>query len=210
MKMTIAALCAMAAMAAVSPANAATTVLDFDDLTQAGTGRDYIAGPTFDYGGFSFTSTYGESPNFLIWQQDALENADPDGGTFAHRWDGFPMIISRTDGALFDLISFDFADIVNAGTRSSNQIAFTYGDGKTDFMNVTSDNLVGLETLQLNRNGLKSISIAADSREWWQIDNFTVGSAGAVPEPATWAMMILGFGGVGATLRRRRQMFAAA
>ena len=29
-----------------------------------------------------------------------------------------------------------------------------------------------------------------------------VGSTGAVPEPATWAMMILGFGGVGATLRR--------
>lgn len=33
---------------------------------------------------------------------------------------------------------------------------------------------------------------------------------GAVPEPATWAMMILGFGGVGATLRRRRQVFAGA
>ncbi|MEW5686069.1 MAG: PEPxxWA-CTERM sorting domain-containing protein [Pseudomonadota bacterium] len=28
-------------------------------------------------------------------------------------------------------------------------------------------------------------------------------NAGAVPEPATWAMMILGFGGMGAVLRRR-------
>ena len=28
--------------------------------------------------------------------------------------------------------------------------------------------------------------------------------AGAVPEPATWAMMIVGLGGIGATLRRRR------
>jgi hypothetical protein len=26
----------------------------------------------------------------------------------------------------------------------------------------------------------------------------------AVPEPATWAMMIVGFGGVGALMRRRR------
>ena len=27
---------------------------------------------------------------------------------------------------------------------------------------------------------------------------------GAIPEPSTWAMTILGFGGIGAVLRRRR------
>jgi len=32
----------------------------------------------------------------------------------------------------------------------------------------------------------------------------------AVPEPATWALMIVGFGGVGATIRARRRVFAAA
>ncbi len=37
----------------------------------------------------------------------------------------------------------------------------------------------------------------------------TVVAPGAVPEPATWAMMILGFAAVGATLRRRRQAFLA-
>ena len=31
----------------------------------------------------------------------------------------------------------------------------------------------------------------------------------AVPEPATWALMIAGFGGAGAMLRRRRQIAAA-
>jgi hypothetical protein len=36
------------------------------------------------------------------------------------------------------------------------------------------------------------------------VDNFRVESLG-VPEPATWAMMILGFGVVGGALRRRRQ-----
>ncbi len=34
---------------------------------------------------------------------------------------------------------------------------------------------------------------------------FSTGVAGAVPEPATWAMMILGLGGVGAAMRRRRK-----
>ena len=32
----------------------------------------------------------------------------------------------------------------------------------------------------------------------------------AVPEPATWAMMLLGFGAIGATMRRRRALFAVA
>jgi hypothetical protein len=33
---------------------------------------------------------------------------------------------------------------------------------------------------------------------------FNTGSTGAVPEPATWAMMLLGFGFVGAAMRRRQ------
>ena len=40
-----------------------------------------------------------------------------------------------------------------------------------------------------------------------QLDNINVtalNAPGAVPEPATWAMMMLGFGAMGASLRRRR------
>jgi hypothetical protein len=36
------------------------------------------------------------------------------------------------------------------------------------------------------------------------------GAGAAVPEPATWAMMLLGFGGVGAAMRRSRKTVAAA
>jgi hypothetical protein len=38
----------------------------------------------------------------------------------------------------------------------------------------------------------------------------TTGGGGGVPEPATWAMMILGFGGIGALMRRRRTQLASA
>lgn len=39
---------------------------------------------------------------------------------------------------------------------------------------------------------------------YWNIDDISVqGLAGAIPEPATWGMMILGFGAIGATMRRR-------
>ncbi len=38
-------------------------------------------------------------------------------------------------------------------------------------------------------------------------DTFTVeiAAAGAVPEPSTWAMMLVGFGAIGASIRRRRR-----
>ena len=39
-------------------------------------------------------------------------------------------------------------------------------------------------------------------------DNAPTGTITLVPEPATWALMILGFGGVGATLRRRHAIAA--
>jgi len=56
-------------------------------------------------------------------------------------------------------------------------------------------------------------SITLESRSnSFEIDNLAVrnmaSSMIAVPEPATWAMMILGFGGVGATLRKRRGLVA--
>ena len=45
--------------------------------------------------------------------------------------------------------------------------------------------------------------------ESWGLDNFSVtlrnGATGAVPEPATWAMMLVGFGAVGGALRSRRK-----
>jgi len=41
---------------------------------------------------------------------------------------------------------------------------------------------------------------------FWDLDDISVqGPAGSVPEPATWAMMLLGFAGIGAAMRRRRK-----
>jgi len=43
----------------------------------------------------------------------------------------------------------------------------------------------------------------------FEVDNFAAG-VGAVPEPTTWALMIMGFGAVGAMIRRRRTADALA
>lgn len=54
------------------------------------------------------------------------------------------------------------------------------------------------------RNGLGSGMTSGLSNDHF---SFTIS---AVPEPATWAMMILGFGGIGSTMRLRRARPAAA
>lgn len=43
----------------------------------------------------------------------------------------------------------------------------------------------------------------------FEVDNFAAGVV-AVPEPTTWALMIMGFGSVGAMVRRRRTAYALA
>jgi subtilisin-like proprotein convertase family protein len=44
----------------------------------------------------------------------------------------------------------------------------------------------------------------------WKLSLAGAPTPGGVPEPATWAMMLMGFGGLGAVLRRRRAALAAA
>lgn len=44
----------------------------------------------------------------------------------------------------------------------------------------------------------------------FQVAGLTVTDGGAVPEPASWALMVVGFGMVGASLRRRKTVVATA
>lgn len=59
--------------------------------------------------------------------------------------------------------------------------------------------------VNLTVNGL-----AGGARSLDVVAQFGNGFSGAVPEPTTWAMMLLGFGGLGAVLRRRRNQVALA
>lgn len=65
----------------------------------------------------------------------------------------------------------------------------------------------------LSGSQITSVTFGNDpSINAFETSNFSVGSA--VPEPATWAMMLIGFGGIGFSMRRRRrnpqQAFATA
>ncbi len=104
--------------------------------------------------------------------------------------------------------------IIFSITDSSNITVFSSGDLPTDATSVT----IGAGILSAGQSYTFDLlfddRIVADNTEQFY-DTHTFGSfstaAGAVPEPSTWAMMLIGFGslGFGAVRRGRKQVVVA-
>ena len=97
-----------------------------------------------------------------------------------------------------------------------NQIVFHYAGGGSDTLTglqlaggaFNGDQLVG-RRMTYDFGGQKVTSVEfTSSGNSFEFDN--IATTSAVPEPATWAMMITGFGMAGAAMRRRRQTAALA
>jgi hypothetical protein len=135
----------------------------------------------------------------VVFGTDSPQNANPGGATISNWNNGF-IKINRTDGKLFTLNSIDLSDLTNRG--ETHQIEFSFFDGaRLATERVTLDNRRGLQTFDFDRS-LEWFSLAGINGSY-QLDNL-MWSASAVPEPATWAMMLLGFGAIGASMRRYR------
>lgn len=98
------------------------------------------------------------------------------------------------------LDSFDVTGLLNP---SSNSLLFFEALGGLDATGSTNGNVIlQIDLLQGGYAVFDNLRVVASDIE---------GDVGAaVPEPATWAMMILGFGAIGATLRRARRNRRAA
>lgn len=180
-----------ASLIAAAPAAAAT--IDFEDR-----GVGFAIAQTF--GEYRITSTTS------YWINTTSGTKALQGAVMA------PVTLARTDGGAFTFSAADFFAGDGNGLGVPITFAFTRADGST-----------GSYTLQTPEFGpgapIPSTRFAADfgsnlagitrvswsnGAEWHQIDNLVVNAAAAaVPEPATWALLILGFGIVGVTLRTR-------
>jgi len=116
-------------------------------------------------------------------------------GLFSHTFEfSFPVDGLASTGVtsirVSDATNIDFTSVL------LNGVAFTITNGVFDI--ATLENFpvsAGLQTLYVAGNSGGNGSYSVD---------LSFAPSAAVPEPATWAMMIIGFTGAGVAIRRRR------
>lgn len=90
------------------------------------------------------------------------------------------------------------------GTFTENGYSDSSGEGSAIFIGLLSD------TANIKSIRFDLTSASDGSTNDFAIGHVSIASGGAVPEPASWALMILGMGAVGGLARTRRRMTATA
>jgi len=174
--------------------------LDFNDLTPGTRGSVSGGGVTItsDLGDLVIDNeypgqfnTFGRSLSNEGWAFNELTFS------FAAPVDGFGFFFGASD-YVWTLTAYDAANNV----LESFDISPVKASNAGDFFGFTG---AGIARARLTN--------ASGIMDYVFLDNVTLGAAGpisAVPEPATWAMMIAGFGAVGALARSQRRRQAVA
>ena len=115
-------------------------------------------------------------------------------------------------GGFTDVDALDFVapNTTGAQIRNGNLAANRrFISGNVGGLKVGRGEVLTLRWSDFNIKGLNGVTEVSDDA--LGIDDFTFTPVlAAIPEPATWAMMIAGFGMVGGTMRRRRTTLALA
>ena len=111
---------------------------------------------------------------------------------------GFPDVDTATSENLFNFYSG--IDLVKSGGPSSTS---THGQIPSSIIFFSPDN--GAFTFDSVKTSFKISTLSDPGTLDFAVLSYTLFSPAAVPEPTTWAMMIIGFGGVGALMRRGRR-----
>jgi hypothetical protein len=207
-------LTAVATLGIASTANAAITVsatagcadyttcgplpitYDFDASTPIVLDTASIVGPGSTPGDFaqplgSTGKYFSVGPSTVVHNNVTIGN---DISSFSFIWgslDAYNILTVATMGGFQSYTGADIAALIPG-----------FADG--DQTSPTSNPIV---TIFLTGDNQQAVSFNMDSdTNAFEIDNIVVNSAATpTPEPATWAMMLLGFGGIGMAMRRKSQ-----
>ena len=217
MKSLIFAAAAACATALAAPASAAVQVLNFSGAICGAAG-----GQTCSNAG-QISAAYGDTAELDVRYRaiDSVTGLPTE--DFLRRWSSFgdlpgvayagggaasvvEIFLKPAKGYEVSLLDFDFASfqrrvpnvpirIGAGGGEVIQQGVFSTGGATHSSLAVNSDYFTSGIVLRFGPNGFDA-----------GVDNirFDVRQAAATPEPGAWALMLLGFGGMGAMLRRRR------
>ena len=205
----------IALVVAAVPASAGP--ITFDDITTSGN----AIFTSVASGGFTFTGGH-----FHIINDPASIPAVGNGTQYltAEAIPGFgqPVDFAKTGGGVFSLNSADIAELWLPGNSQNNFLSVVFtgtlsGGGTLNqsfVLDGIRDGNGGLPDFQtvnfVGWNNLISVNItgrnAAGAFGDYSVDNIVVNATGGVPEPATWAMMLMGLGAIGGALRRRQNL----
>lgn len=124
----------------------------------------------------------------------------------------FPVIINVTGAQTYTWL----ANAVGGNNSSANQrVIWNFADALTvDFQRMVHGSVLAPYATISNNTPIEGSVVAKAFNQGGEVHLGTYNGGddfltSAVPEPAAWAMMILGFFGMGAALRRRRALAAA-
>ena len=180
----------------------APTVLNFEEILSSASGPypwQNVPVLTQGYqvksvGGVCCTNVATVAPTTAAYGEQFLTYHDAD------------TVLTTVDSSNFFVTSFDAKSRSTLTTPESLLLTGLRADGSQ----VTTSFDLTHEFQHFSLTGFSDLVSLTFSRAnfTWAIDNIAVGPS-AVPEPATWAMLIAGFGATGATLRRRRKLATA-
>jgi hypothetical protein len=208
---------ALAGLFATQSATAATTVLDFDSLRNTRPSSvTYVEGP-YKEDGFTLTSSRCQrglsGPNRGCFMGVASnKSSDKVGTSLSTQLVSTTVTLSRDDGSSFLFKSIEFSEYFDNGNyqpfSTDVNFTFTFADGTTgtEKRTFSTDGKYLPTAFAFDVGPLSSLSWNAVTGSGVQFDNITLDDVtAAVPEPASWAMMLGGFGLVGGAMRQRKR-----
>ncbi|QMW22203.1 PEPxxWA-CTERM sorting domain-containing protein [Sandaracinobacteroides saxicola] len=194
----------LATVAVAMPA-AATVSVTFDDLINSGPFL-VVSNPYTSPQGVVFTNDSPNAEALIAWGSSDSANADPGGATLVNNYSFTSTTISGP--SRFTLTAIDFADPFAGAVGGDILLRFLFTDSTTADLTLSLSGDAGLTRFTLGIGNLSAVTYTPLTTRgpWVQVDNVVLDDVvfgGVVPEPASWALMIAGFGLVGAAARRR-------
>ena len=144
-------------------------------------------------------TTFGNQVAFLQSFQGATSEIDW-AITGLHPGQEYVLSFEDVSSLIFGATLIDVSVFGGSPVHFDPRGSTTFMDQTVDFTPTTANGSIDFIGVPVANNSLSAIDNLSIS---------TVSTAPGVPEPATWAMMLVGFGGLGAAMRRSRRQARA-